>query len=204
MSDDQNDGAQFSERRPAVEADRAAGARGRCWRSSSSRTATSAASSSSGSTATGRCGPVIGISVAARRRPRPAGRPGTGGGRGGAGTPVDGRSVRSRSSRPTASRSPSTSCAGDTTAPPLLISHATGFCGHAYAPLAERARPIASTASPLDHRGHGATIAAARLGGRRGRRLAPIRRRHARRGAGDRARRAAWSASATRWAARRC
>jgi pimeloyl-ACP methyl ester carboxylesterase len=39
---------------------------------------------------------------------------------------------------------------------PLLISHATGFCGHAYAPLAaalgDRFRALA-----LDHRGHGAT-----------------------------------------------
>jgi pimeloyl-ACP methyl ester carboxylesterase len=42
-------------------------------------------------------------------------------------------------------------------APPLLISHATGFCGHAYAPLAaalrERFRSLA-----MDHRGHGATL----------------------------------------------
>src|SRR5262245_40723293 len=39
-------------------------------------------------------------------------------------------------------------------APPLLISHATGFCGHAYAPIAsalgERYRSLA-----MDHRGHG-------------------------------------------------
>jgi pimeloyl-ACP methyl ester carboxylesterase len=42
-------------------------------------------------------------------------------------------------------------------APPLLISHATGFCGHAYAPFAaalgDRFRSLA-----LDHRGHGATL----------------------------------------------
>lgn len=42
-------------------------------------------------------------------------------------------------------------------AAPLLISHATGFCGHAYAPLAaalgDRFRSMA-----LDHRGHGATM----------------------------------------------
>ena len=42
-------------------------------------------------------------------------------------------------------------------APPLLISHATGFCGHAYAPLAaalgDRFRSLA-----IDHRGHGATM----------------------------------------------
>ena len=41
-------------------------------------------------------------------------------------------------------------------APPLLISHATGFCGYAYAPLAaalgDRFRSLA-----MDHRGHGAT-----------------------------------------------
>jgi len=40
--------------------------------------------------------------------------------------------------------------------PPLLISHATGFCGHAYAPVAaalgDRFRSLA-----MDHRGHGAT-----------------------------------------------
>lgn len=40
--------------------------------------------------------------------------------------------------------------------PPLLISHATGFCGHAYAPIAvalgDRFRTVA-----MDHRGHGAT-----------------------------------------------
>ena len=40
--------------------------------------------------------------------------------------------------------------------PPLLISHATGFCGHAYAPIAQalgdRFRTLA-----MDHRGHGAT-----------------------------------------------
>ena len=45
---------------------------------------------------------------------------------------------------------------GDGRAPPLLISHATGFCGHAYAPLAaalgDRFRSHA-----VDHRGHGAT-----------------------------------------------
>jgi pimeloyl-ACP methyl ester carboxylesterase len=43
-------------------------------------------------------------------------------------------------------------------APPLLISHATGFCGHAYAPVAaalgDRFRSLA-----MDHRGHGATPA---------------------------------------------
>lgn len=43
------------------------------------------------------------------------------------------------------------------TAPPLLISHATGFCGHAYAPIAsalgDRFRSLA-----MDHRGHGATL----------------------------------------------
>ncbi len=48
--------------------------------------------------------------------------------------------------------------AGATNAPPLLISHATGFCAHAYTPLAStlagRFRGVA-----LDHRGHGATIA---------------------------------------------
>jgi len=42
-------------------------------------------------------------------------------------------------------------------APPLLISHATGFCGHAYAPIAvalgDRFRSLA-----MDHRGHGATV----------------------------------------------
>jgi pimeloyl-ACP methyl ester carboxylesterase len=41
-------------------------------------------------------------------------------------------------------------------APPLLISHATGFCGHAYGPVAaaldDRFRCLA-----MDHRGHGAT-----------------------------------------------
>jgi pimeloyl-ACP methyl ester carboxylesterase len=40
--------------------------------------------------------------------------------------------------------------------PPLLISHATGFCGHAYAPIAlalgDRFHTLA-----MDHRGHGAT-----------------------------------------------
>lgn len=43
-------------------------------------------------------------------------------------------------------------------APPLLVSHATGFCGHAYAPIAsalgDRYRSLA-----MDHRGHGATTA---------------------------------------------
>ena len=43
-------------------------------------------------------------------------------------------------------------------APPLLISHATGFCGHAYAPIAsalgDRYRSLA-----MDHRGHGSTPA---------------------------------------------
>jgi pimeloyl-ACP methyl ester carboxylesterase len=42
-------------------------------------------------------------------------------------------------------------------APALLISHATGFCGHAYSPLAaalgDRFRSLA-----IDHRGHGATL----------------------------------------------
>lgn len=45
---------------------------------------------------------------------------------------------------------------GGVDAPPLLVSHATGFCAHAYAPigaaLAGRLRAFG-----IDHRGHGAT-----------------------------------------------
>ena len=47
---------------------------------------------------------------------------------------------------------------GSVSGPPLLISHATGFCGHAYGPVAaafgDRFRSLA-----MDHRGHGATPA---------------------------------------------
>jgi pimeloyl-ACP methyl ester carboxylesterase len=40
--------------------------------------------------------------------------------------------------------------------PPLLISHATGFCGHAYAPVAGALRDRFHCYA-VDHRGHGAT-----------------------------------------------
>ena len=40
--------------------------------------------------------------------------------------------------------------------PPLLISHATGFCGHAYAPIAHALGDRFQTLA-MDHRGHGAT-----------------------------------------------
>jgi pimeloyl-ACP methyl ester carboxylesterase len=48
--------------------------------------------------------------------------------------------------------------AGDVAATPLLISHATGFCAHAYAPLAE-ALGEQFHCLGMDHRGHGATPA---------------------------------------------
>jgi len=48
------------------------------------------------------------------------------------------------------------SASASSSGPPLLISHATGFCGHAYWPIAvalgDRFRTLA-----IDHRGHGAT-----------------------------------------------
>jgi len=46
--------------------------------------------------------------------------------------------------------------AGDSTLPPLVISHATGFHGHCYQPIAE-ALSGQFHSWAIDHRGHGAT-----------------------------------------------
>jgi pimeloyl-ACP methyl ester carboxylesterase len=45
-------------------------------------------------------------------------------------------------------------------APPLLISHATGFCAHAYQPIADAVGDRLHSLG-IDHRGHGATAAPA-------------------------------------------
>ena len=46
---------------------------------------------------------------------------------------------------------------GRSGSPPLLISHATGFCAHAYAPLAAALADVFHCYA-IDHRGHGATL----------------------------------------------